>query len=54
MKQFGFKDFLVVCAFGLNVASMISYAMNISIWATLIMSTGVLAAAVLLIMGNEE
>lgn len=54
MKRFGFKEFLIVSAFGFNVASIISHAANIPIWATLIMSTALLGSAVLLIMGEEE
>jgi len=54
MKRLVFKDFLIVSAFGFNVATIISHIFNIPFWATLIMSTGLLGSAVVMIMGEEE
>lgn len=55
MKGLEFKDFLIVCAFGFNIGTIISsYILNISFWLTLFVSTGLLGLAVILIMGEEE
>jgi len=54
MRRLGFKDLLVVSAFGFNIATYISYILNILFWFTLSASTGCLCLAVILIMEEEE
>ena len=54
MKRLGFKDFLVISAFGFNIATYISYLLGILFWFTLSASTGFLLLAVILTMEEEE
>ena len=54
MRQLEFKDFLIAGAFGSNVASIICYALNILIWASLISSTILLGLLLSMIIKEER
>ena len=54
MRQLEIKDFLIAGAFSFNVASIISYALNLLIWPSLISSTIFLGLGLLIIIKEKE